>query len=68
MATKRQKYFRKNFTKKLKREKNKKWVNAIQAASKTYNKTKSLLAAKKSFNKQALNNARKLFASVKFFN
>jgi soluble cytochrome b562 len=42
----------------------KKWVTAIDAASKTLQKTGSIKAAKKSLKKQALFNARKLFGSV----
>jgi hypothetical protein len=42
----------------------KKWVTAIDAASATLEKTGSFTAAKQSFKKQALNNARKLFGSV----
>lgn len=42
----------------------KKWVVAIEAAQKTFQKTGSIAAAKKSFKKQALTNARKLFGSV----
>jgi hypothetical protein len=42
----------------------KKWVTAIDAASKTLEKTGSISAAKNSLKKQALFNARKLFGSV----
>ena len=42
----------------------KKWVTAIDAASRTLEKTGSINAAKKSLKKQALFNARKLFGSV----
>jgi soluble cytochrome b562 len=42
----------------------KKWITAIDAASKTLEKTGSIKAAKKSLKKQALFNARKLFGSV----
>ena len=42
----------------------KKWVTAIDAASKTLSKTGSISKAKKSLRKQALSNARKLFGSV----
>ena len=42
----------------------KKWVTAIDAASKTLEKTGSISAAKKSLKKQALFNARKLFGAV----
>jgi hypothetical protein len=42
----------------------KKWTTAIKAATKTLNKTGSLKAARSSLNKQALQNARKLFGSV----
>jgi hypothetical protein len=42
----------------------KKWVTAIDAASRTLEKTGSITAAKQSLKKQALFNARKLFGSV----
>ena len=42
----------------------KKWVTAIEAASKTLNKTGSISKARKTLRKQALQNARKLFGSV----
>ena len=42
----------------------KKWVTAIDAASKTLSKTGSISKAKKSLRKQALSNARKLFGSI----
>ncbi len=42
----------------------KKWTTAIEAATKTLEKTGSLSAAKKSLRKQALTNARKLFGTV----
>ena len=42
----------------------KKWITAIDAASKTLEKTGSITAAKKALKKQALFNARKLFGSV----
>ena len=42
----------------------KKWITAIDAASKTLEKTGSITAARKSLKKQALFNARKLFGSV----
>lgn len=42
----------------------KKWVTAIDAASRTLKKTGSISAARKSLRKQALYNARKLFGSV----
>ena len=42
----------------------KKWVTAIDAASKTLSKTGSISKARKTLRKQALTNARKLFGSV----
>jgi hypothetical protein len=42
----------------------KKWLTAIDAASKTLEKTGSIVAARESLRKQALYNARKLFGSV----
>jgi hypothetical protein len=42
----------------------KKWVTAIDAAQNTLNKTGSVQAARKSLQKQALVNAKKLFGSV----
>lgn len=45
-------------------KKGKKWVTAIDAAQKTLGKTGSIEAARKSFKKQALTNARKLFGSI----
>jgi len=42
----------------------KKWTTALNAASKTYKKTHSFAAAKKSLKKQALFNARKLFGTI----
>ena len=42
----------------------KKWVAAIEAAQKKFKETGSIAAARKSFKKQALTNARKLFGSV----
>ncbi len=50
--------------KSLKNKEGKKWTTAIEAATKTLEKTGSLSAAKKSLRKQALTNARKLFGSV----
>jgi hypothetical protein len=49
-------------TRKVREGKN--WITAIEAATKTLEKTGSLTAAKKSLRKQALTNARKLFGSV----
>jgi len=67
MASKRHR-IRKNRTKKKYGGKNlksgKKWVTAISAAKKTLKKTGSVNDAKKTLNKQALSNARKLFGSV----
>jgi len=45
----------------------KKWITAIEAATKTLEKTGSLIEARKSLKKQALTNARKLFGSVGSF-
>ena len=68
MATKRHRFSRNNRTRKMaggkKTKTGKKWVTAIDAASKTLNETGSIRAAKKSLRKQALFNARKLFGSV----
>ena len=68
MATKRHRFSRNNRTRKMaggkKTKTGKKWVTAIDAASKTLNETGSITAAKKSLRKQALFNARKLFGSV----
>lgn len=51
----------------IKNREGKKWITAIEAATKTLEKTGSLTAAKKSLRKQALTNARKLFGSVGSF-
>ena len=68
MATRRYKFIRKNRTRKIsggkKSKTGKKWTTAIEAATKTLEKTGSINAAKKSLKKQALFNARKLFGSV----
>lgn len=67
MATRRHKYSRKRRggTRKMRGGKTgKKWVTAIDAASKTLEKTGSIAAAKQSLKKQALFNARKLFGAV----
>lgn len=68
MATKRNRFLKKNRTRKMrggkKSKTGKKWVTAIDAAQKTLDKTGSITAAKKSLKKQALFNARKLFGSV----
>jgi hypothetical protein len=42
----------------------KRWVTAIEAASKTLDRTGSILFARKTLRRQALINARKLFGSV----
>jgi hypothetical protein len=67
MATRRNRT-RKNRTRRIRRGKRsipgKKWVTAIDAASRTLEKTGSIAAAKQSLKKQALFNARKLFGSV----
>lgn len=69
MATRRNKITKRNRTrsrriKNGKSKTGKKWVTAIDAASKTLEKTGSINAAKKILKKQALFNARKLFGSV----
>jgi hypothetical protein len=68
MATRRDKFSRRNRTIKMrggrKNKTGKKWVTAIDAASITLKKTGSLSAAKQSLKNQALYNARKLFGSV----
>jgi hypothetical protein len=66
MATRRHKHSKKNRTKRSYggAKTGKKWVTAIDAATKTLEKTGSITAAKKSLKKQALFNARKLFGSV----
>jgi hypothetical protein len=72
MATRHKKFSRRNRaggnkTRKIRGGKSKtgkKWVTAIDAASKTLKKTGSITAAKKSLKKQALFNARKLFGAV----
>jgi hypothetical protein len=66
MATRRHKFLKKNKSiKKRGTKTGKKWVTAIQAASKTLEKTGSIIAAKQSLKKQALFNARKLFGVIK---
>jgi hypothetical protein len=68
MKTRRNK--NKRYTRKLKGGKKwggktgKKWTTAIEAAKNTLEKTGSLKAARKSLERQALTNARKLFGSV----
>jgi hypothetical protein len=70
MATRRNKITKRNRTRSRrmrggkKSKTGKKWVTAIDAASKTLEKTGSITAAKQSLKKQALFNARKLFGSV----
>lgn len=65
MATRRNRMLRNNRSRKLAGGKaGKKWVTAIDAASKTLKKTGSISKAKKALRKQALTNARKLFGSV----
>ena len=70
MATRRNKITRRNRTRRTRSRKmrggktGKKWVTAIDAASRTLKKTGSITAAKQSLKKQALFNARKLFGSV----
>ena len=61
------KRFKRNKSRKMRGGKSKtgkKWVTAINAASKTLKTTGSMSAAKKSLKKQALYNARKLFGSI----
>jgi hypothetical protein len=62
MATKRHKSSKKNKT--LKMRSGRKWVTAIEAASKTLTNTGSIVAARQSLRKQALYNARKMFGSI----
>ena len=62
MATKRHKSSKKNKTKKMRS--GRKWVTAIEAASKTLTNTGSIVAARQSLRKQALYNARKMFGSI----
>lgn len=65
MTTRRSKFTKKNAKTRKSREKTgKKWITAVDAASRTYAKTGSVMAAKKSLKKQALYNARKLFGSI----
>ena len=70
MTTRRNKITRRNRTKSRrirggkKSKTGKKWVTAIDAASRTLEQTGSITAAKQSLKKQALFNARKLFGSV----
>lgn len=70
MATRRNKTTRRNRTRTRrmrgdkKSKTGKKWVTAIDAASRTLEQTGSIVAAKQSLKKQALFNARKLFGSV----
>ena len=62
MATKRHKSSKKNKTHKMRS--GRKWVTAIDAASKTLTNTGSIVAARQSLRKQALYNARKMFGSI----
>ena len=68
MSTRRNKITKKLRTRRMRGHKKttpgKKWVTAIDAASKTLKKTGSINAARESLKKQALFNARKLFGSV----
>jgi hypothetical protein len=67
MATRRYRRCKKNKTRRMsggKSKTGKKWVTAIDAAKKTLKTTGSLVAARQSLKKQALNNARKLFGSI----
>ena len=47
-----------------KNKSSKRWLTAIDAASKTLEKTGSITAAKEALRKQALSNARRLFGSI----
>jgi len=47
-----------------KNKSSKRWLTAIDAASQTLEKTKSITAARESLRKQALVNARRLFGSI----
>ncbi len=67
MATRRKRMLRRNRTRRMALaggKAGKKWVTAIDAASKTLSKTGSISKARKTLRKQALTNARKLFGSV----
>ena len=47
-----------------KNKSSKKWLTAIDAASQTLERTKSITAAREALRKQALSNARRLFGSI----
>jgi hypothetical protein len=65
MSTRRNRKYKGGKIKKtMKNREGKKWTTAIEAATKTLEKTGSLTAAKKSLRRQALTNARKLFGSL----
>ena len=65
MATRRKRMSRNNRSRKMTGGKaGKKWVTAIDAASKTLKKTGSVSKARKVLRKQALSNAKKLFGSI----
>ena len=68
MATRRNKISKKKFfggkNKTQKRKSGKKWETAIDVAQKTLSRTGSLSKARRSLNKQALLNARRLFGAV----
>ena len=65
MSTRRNRKYKSGKIKKtIKNREGKKWTTAIEAATKTLEKTGSLTAAKKSLRRQALTNARKLFGSL----
>jgi len=68
MKTRRAHKAKKHMSRKMyggkKNKSSKKWLTAIDAASKTLEKTGSITAAKESLRKQALFNARKLFGSI----
>ena len=66
MATRRKRTSRNNRSRKMAGGKaGKKWVTAIDAASKTLKKTGSVAKARKALRHQALKNVKKLFGSVK---
>ena len=65
MATRRKRMSRNNRSRKMAGGKaGKKWVTAIDAASKTLKKSGSVSKARKILRKQALSNAKKLFGSI----
>ena len=65
MATQRYNKSKKSKTRKLRKTRsNKKWITAIEAAEKVFEKTKSYDKARRKLRIQALRNARRLFGSV----